>query len=152
MCKRPKDIKTVTVKFGIIPPKDFLAITWFGTMYINKRNKDLWEKEYTDAWKQIILNHENIHLKQAQREGSWIKFYAKYLWYWLKNMFLCGFKNNIAYYCIPYEIEAYQHERNFNYDLEKFYIYQQLSAKITIPIYKNSGDFSTFKKTIKNMF
>lgn len=151
MIKKPNDVKEITIKYGIIPPSGFLAITWFGTMYINKKNKEEWEK-YSETYKRTVINHETIHLKQAQREGTWTKFYAKYLWYWIKGMFLSGFKNDIAYYCIPYEIEAYVNEGNLNYNLSKFEVYQKIPIKTFVSIKKKFKYINLFKQYISNMY
>lgn len=151
MIKNPKDIKELTIKYGIIPPSNYIAITWFGIMHINKKNKELWES-YSNLYKNEVIRHETIHLKQAQKEGSWTKFYAKYLWYWIKAMFLCGFRNSIAYYCNPYEIEAYIHERDNEYNLTKFDVYQNIPIKQLVEIKKSSTSTSSFKEMISNLY
>lgn len=151
MIKKPSDIKEITIKYGIIPPGDFLAITWFGKMYINKKNKVYWES-CSEAYRTRVINHETIHLKQAQREGSWTKFYAKYLWAWIKAMFLCGFKNSIAYYSIPYEVEAHINEKNMNYNLEKFEVYQNIPITTLVKIRKINSNINLFIQYISNMY
>jgi hypothetical protein len=90
----------------LLPPKGFCAITLFGHVFIRK------EYEKMGAWAfNELLYHETIHIKQAIVEhDSWFVFYMKYLGYWIRNMFHCKFKNDIAYHCIPYEMEAYYQE------------------------------------------
>lgn len=69
-------------------------------------------------WKYILfasymriptIKHELIHIEQIAEEGL-IKFYFKYIWYFVKNLFK-GMGWNQAYMNIPYEKEAYE-----NYD------------------------------------
>lgn len=57
------------------------------------------------------IRHETIHLLQAKQCGSWWKYYAKYLWEWLKgNPFTAP--SSSAYYTIPFEMAAYANEDN----------------------------------------
>ena len=151
MIKRPSKIKELTIKYGCIPTSGFLAITFFGTMYINKKNKTKWE-DYSEAYKKEVLNHEGIHLQQAQIEGTWFKFYCKYLWWWIKAMFLCGFKNSIAYYVIPYEVEAHMYENNLKYKCERSKIIQNILIKKLVELKKNSSYQQNFLNAIKNLY
>lgn len=62
-----------------------------------------------------ILNHEKIHMAQAYAisKKSYIPYYLKYLWEWLKqNPLLHGL---VAYYLNPYECEAYIKQNDMNY-------------------------------------
>ena len=60
-----------------------------------------------------LLNHETIHIKQ-QQELLIIGFYLLYVLYWLKGLWVYkDFK--IAYYSIPFEEEAYEHEDDMEY-------------------------------------
>jgi len=61
----------------------------------------------------IIYNHEKIHLVQ-QRELWVVGFYFLYVWYWLKAR-VKGLNGADAYYAIPFEKEAYQHQNNLKY-------------------------------------
>lgn len=149
MLQRPTKIKELTVKYGIIPPKDYLAITFFGTMYINKKNKDYWES-YT--YKEETMIHEGIHLKQAQNDGTWFKFYCKYLWWWIKAIFLSGFKNNIAYYCIPYEVEAYMYENDKYYNCSRSKAIQNIPIRDLVKLKKNSSSHRDYILAIKNLY
>ena len=152
--KRPSEIETITIKYGIIPPSGFLAITWFGNIIINKRNKEHWLNNYTEEEKQITFNHEMIHVKQAQQEhNSWLLFYIKYLYYWIKAMFLCNFKNSIAYYCIPYEIEAYTFEEDKNYNMNKTNTYKNIPMKTIVNVMKtHNGNKKDIVNYIKYMY
>ncbi len=149
--KKPSEIKSIDIKYGIIPPKDFLAITWFGKMYINKKNKEEWEG-YNDTYKRRVVRHEMIHVHQAEKEhDSWFCFYMKYFWYWLKAMFLCGFKNSIAYYCVPYEVEAYIHEKQPLYKLSRFNFYQKVPIRVYVELKKASDSTIEFATKIAEM-
>ena len=59
---------------------------------------------------EVTLNHEKIHLVQ-QKELWVIGFYLLYVYYWLRGK-LAGEQSLIAYLNIPFEIEAYTHERD----------------------------------------
>ncbi len=51
-----------------------------------------------------LTAHELEHVLQMRREGV-LKFYAKYLWFYFKG--LLRYRNSyLAYYNIPYEVEA----------------------------------------------
>lgn len=146
--KRPSEIAVPEVTFGIVPPKGYLAITWFGKIVINKKNKEYWEK-YPDILKNKTINHERIHIRQAEKtHNSWFCFYCKYIWVWLKTFVLSGFKNSIAYYCNPFEVEAYLNETNRFYQLKLFDFYQKIPVSVYIALYKSSKSFSDFLKQI----
>lgn len=92
------------IKMKHFPFPGFGAMSWCGKI-ITKYN-------YVDD---IMKNHERIHLEQALQFKSWISYYITYLWYWIKgNPFLKS-----SYYTIPFEIEAYGNEKNFNYKASK---------------------------------
>jgi hypothetical protein len=84
------------------PVKGFLAITLFGYIFAKRRLSA------------IELNHERIHIAQAEDCGGYFNFYRMYLDYWF-----CTFsktKNNEeAYYSIPFEKEAYANQHNPDY-------------------------------------
>ena len=60
-----------------------------------------------------MLNHESIHIKQ-QQELLVVGFYLLYVFYWLKGLWLYR-DAEIAYYSIPFEIEAYENDENEQY-------------------------------------
>lgn len=137
------------VKYGIIPPRNYYAITWFGTIYINKQNKSEWEQ---DPNRELTISHENIHLRQAQIEGSWCKFYIKYLWKWIKAFIMSGCKNSIAYYCNPYEIEAYIYEADPTYNMQRSKVFQKLSIKKLVKYKKNIKGLKDYLEAISQMY
>ena len=60
-----------------------------------------------------LQNHEMIHIHQ-QRELRVIGFYVLYVYYWLKNI-LAGQDSSVAYYNIPFEVEAYTNQHDLDY-------------------------------------
>lgn len=61
-----------------------------------------------------IIRHEGIHWQQ-QKEMLVLPFYLWYVIEWLINGFIFGFKNNVPYYKLSHEQEAYIHEKNLDY-------------------------------------
>lgn len=120
--KKPQEIDKIEIKWNnILPFNGFLAITFFGKMWIRKSNKNKWEQYLQDGRADEVINHEMIHVKQAlSTNNSWWKFYMLYIWYWLKaNPLFNGF--NFAYYMNPFEIEAYGNESDLGYISENMY-------------------------------
>ena len=60
-----------------------------------------------------VLNHEKIHIKQ-QQELLIVGFYLMYVYYWLRGVWRF-WDTQFAYYSIPFEIEAYEHEDELGY-------------------------------------
>jgi hypothetical protein len=97
-------------------PKDFIAITLFGHVFSNM-NKDELLKYISSKRGKKTINHERIHILQAKSfKLKYFTFYILYLWYWFIGLFKYGIKNNISYYKIPFEREAYENEENINYN------------------------------------
>ena len=90
-------MKIIYNKF--IPIKGFSATVIFGRIYARKEFKPLSER---------TVRHEEIHALQAKDCGGWIRFYLRYLIYWIRF----GYRNN------PFEIEAYGNDFKHDY-LEK---------------------------------
>lgn len=90
----------------LIPFKGFLAINLFGVFFIRKND---------DGSNPVItkrtINHESIHTAQ-QKELLYVGFYLLYLLFWLWNLI---FATRTAYRSIPFEIEAYTNEYDFDY-------------------------------------
>ena len=61
-------------------------------------------KDHADKTK--MLAHEFVHIQQVLKSG-WIKFYASYLYLYLRQFLKHG-THSMAYYTIPYEVEAYK--------------------------------------------
>ena len=98
--------------------KGFSALTFFG--YIVVATKEEAEQlNDTTSEKNSLKRHEMIHLKQAQStNNSWLCFYARYLWYYVRAIPQNKYRRNAAYYLNPFEMEAYEHMYEQDY-LEK---------------------------------
>lgn len=57
-----------------------------------------------------VVRHENVHCAQVSKEG-WLPFYAGYLYSYAKNRYV-GMSHEMAYWAIPFEIEARQGEED----------------------------------------
>jgi len=62
----------------------------------------------------VTINHEKIHIRQ-QAELLLIGFYVLYAYYWLKARLWYKLSNHEAYMAIPFELEAYACEEDFDY-------------------------------------
>ncbi len=92
------------VQMKYFPFKNYSAMSWCGRIITRE----------PDKIDDVTINHETIHLKQAQCYGTWFSYYLRYCIEWLKgNPFTKPFRS--AYYTIPYEVEAYANENDFNY-------------------------------------
>jgi hypothetical protein len=140
---KPSQIKELEiVQMKHFPFSGFSAMSWCGRLVTRRDPNTISETTKT---------HETIHLKQAQVEGSWFKFYLKYLAYWIKgNPFISPC--NSAYYTIPYEMEAYANEENkdypTNYDGKNLAKYIAASSKTK---FKECGSISNWKSYIKSL-
>lgn len=107
-----KNIKIICNK--ILPPKGFKLIALFGTVWTRKALEVMKRYVQTYAGKKS-MNHENIHVLQEKKLPLWwLSYYAVYLWWWFK-LWIVTFDNKLAYKTIPFEIEAYENETNFDY-------------------------------------
>ena len=86
------------------PFQGYLAMTWCGKIITRKPEKI----------SAVVKNHERIHLWQALQYKSWLDYYWQYLKYWVKGGPIMA-PASAAYYTIPFEMEAYGNERNFDY-------------------------------------
>lgn len=101
-----QDAEIVQMKH--FPFEGYLAMSWCGKIITRK----------PDKIKAIDINHERIHLEQALFMGSWISYYWKYLISWIKGN-PCTHPASAAYYTIPFEMEAYGNQHNFDYKVTK---------------------------------
>ena len=106
--------KAEIVKMKYFPFKGFSAMSWCGKVITRNPQK------ISDR----VLNHERIHLEQAlklienSKQKTWLKFYWEYIKEWIKgNPIIAPAKS--AYYTIPFEMEAYGNEHNFNYKVSE---------------------------------
>lgn len=124
------------------PFSPFIAITLFGHVFVRKDYKNTCN---IYEWNETVY-HENIHILQAVYEhDSWFCFYIKYLGYWIRNMFHCGFKNDVAYHCIPYEMEAHYQDifwqSDKSYDCRNLNKFKKFPYKTAISRYQITADW-----------
>ena len=103
--KKPSKIKAVTAKIAFLLPSRFRAITLFGVAYCNK-------------------------VKDAQEINK--RYYLKYIWQWICNFPLVFVGWHMAYKFIPFELEAYANETNYDYaygKAEQWKLFKQLTLK-----------------------
>lgn len=127
------------VKMKYFPFPGYSAMSWCGKI-ITKRDK------VSDK----AINHEKIHLEQAlqiakqENTNTWLTYYWQYLKYWIKgNPF-----SESAYYTIPFEMEAYGNEHDFNYKVTKD-SWKKYEIKDIKEIYKKHRD--NWREFCKNL-
>ena len=96
-------------------PKGFEAITLFGHVFDVQKKDDL--KAYLGTyWGRVMVNHERIHIMQAESfKLKYFTFYLIYIFWGLKGLIKYKFDNFDAYHKIPFEREAYHNEKDFYY-------------------------------------
>ena len=67
---------------------------------------------YIGVPREDVRVHEMTHVQQIERVG-WVRFYLSYLAYYLAGR-IAGKKQMQAYYEIPYEVDAYKVQADFN--------------------------------------
>ena len=92
------------VKMKHFPFQGYLAMNWCGKIITRKPEKI----------SAIVKNHERVHLWQALQYKSWLAYYWQYLKYWVKGGPIMA-PASAAYYTIPFEMEAYGNEHDFDY-------------------------------------
>lgn len=96
------------------PFKGNRFMMWCGRMIYRADNAGKIEK-YMQTYAYVeTFTHETIHLRQAQKAGSWVKYYWKYFCEWIKGNPVIAPASS-AYYTIPYEMEAYANQHNPDY-------------------------------------
>ena len=118
--------KVYIIRMDHFPFKGYSAMSWCG--YNVMRN------DYDDPIAATTLKHEQIHLQQGVREGSWIKFYLKYVWEWIKGNPLIAPATS-AYHTIPYEVEAYANDDDPNYVILPIKSFKIVNRKSTYKKY-----------------
>jgi hypothetical protein len=105
-------------------PKKFLAITLFGNIFFRKSKSEVHSYLLTRSGKETI-NHERIHILQAKTfKTKYFGFYVYYLFYWVRNLWIYGTKDIIAYRNIPFEREAFANDTNFDYSQSNWWDYK----------------------------
>ena len=117
--KRPSKIKIVSAKKAWLMLPNFSAITLFGIVYC-KTKKMADEINKTDKIDSRLESHETIHVRQAEStKDSWIVYYLKYIWQWILNFPLIFVNLYAPYKFMPFELEAYANQDNWDYCLGK---------------------------------
>lgn len=92
--------------------KGYTALTFFGTIITSSTE----DAERMNSENNSLKRHEMIHLKQAQSlHDSWLLFYIRYLWYYLRALPQNRHMRNAAYVINPFEMEAYRHQDDVDY-------------------------------------
>lgn len=148
---KPSDYEKVELyEMNHFPFKGYKYMMFCGKMIYRSDNKEKIEAEIGTEKFNISTNHETIHLKQAQTKGSWISYYITYLWEWIKGNPIIH-PSQSAYYTIPYEMEAYGNEFDFdyptNYDGSNLKYYTIKDRKKTYK--EHRYDWKDYCKTIK---
>lgn len=92
--------------------RGYTAMTFFGKIITHTQQ----EAEALNKGMNALKRHELIHLRQAQSCGdSWLRFYWKYLGYWLKGCRMRRKLPNAGYLLNPFEMEAYAHMYDADY-------------------------------------
>ena len=111
--RRPSRLQRMTaVADGFWLGEGYAALTFFGYIVTKtQREADKVNSTYT-----TLNNHEDIHLRQAQAcHDSWVLFYLRYTWYWLKAVLTPGISAHEAYRLNPFEMEAYLNDHDMDY-------------------------------------
>lgn len=112
---KPGEVEKATLMgMDHFPFEGYSYMMWCGKMIYRNDMYEKRRKEWITKKYKVSKNHETIHLKQAQQCGSWVKYYWKYLWEWLKGNPVIAPASS-AYYTIPYEMEAYANEDDMTY-------------------------------------
>ena len=95
--------------------KGYMAITLFGHIFW-RDSKEFVEKYLNTRRGEITVNHERIHMLQADTfKTKYFGFYMYYLWYWIIGLFKYGITKYASYMQIPFEKEARANQEDMNY-------------------------------------
>lgn len=98
--------KVEVLLFKHFPFEGYKYMMWCGKIITTKQ-------EYLTP-SEVSLNHERIHLLQAQMYSHWYKYYLHYVKGWIKGNPI-SHPAQSAYYTIPEEMEAYGNEHRSGY-------------------------------------
>ena len=146
-----KDLEVMTMKH--FPFKGYKWLMWCGRMISRADNAEKIQAEMMTKKFQVSMNHEKIHLMQAVVCGdSWVKYYLRYLWEWLRRGFLAPMSAN--YYISRYESEACANEEDTGYCAD--YDGRNLRGKYSIrkakKLYRQlGGTASAWKEYVKGL-
>ena len=112
---KPSKINLLKAKKALFLFSGYRALTWKGIAYC-KKESDIQLINAQDTINSNFEAHEMTHVKQAEStHDSWFCFYILYIWYWLLNFPLFIYGTMMPYYFIPFELEAYNNEIDWNY-------------------------------------
>lgn len=130
--KRPSKIKVVTAKKAWLLFSGFAAITLFGVVYCKSQSR-VDEINKTENIDSQLESHETIHVRQAEStHDSWLLYYLKYIWQWIINFPLIFVNTYAPYKFMPFELEAYANQDDWDYCLgkcENWKVYKKLTLK-----------------------
>ena len=134
---RISDMRAVAKPFWI--PKGYDGLTFFGHIIThNLQDAEDFNRDFN-----AIKNHEMIHLYQARAcHDSWLRFYWRYLRYWIQASRYRRRMKNAGYLLNPFEIEAYRHMHNLDYLKDKpngtngWQQYAQMSLEERLKLYQ----------------
>ena len=134
---RISDMRAVAKPFWI--PKGYDGLTFFGHIITH----NLQDAEDFNRGFNAIKNHEMIHLYQARAcHDSWLRFYWRYLRYWIQASRYRRRMKNAGYLLNPFEIEAYRHMHDLDYLKDKpngtngWQQYAQMSLEERLKLYQ----------------
>ena len=147
---KPKDVKGKDLEIIRMNyfPRNKIMLVWCGKVFIRKDAYVSCNVLSEFAGLRIAI-HEYGHLMQAKSEGSWIKYYLKYLWNWFKhNPFY-----KYSFYLNKYEMEVYANEDTLiywdDYDAEYLDIWDLKDARKQFV--KNGNTVKSWKQYIKKI-
>ena len=120
--------------------KGFTALTFFGTIITASKE----EADRLNTTQSSIKTHEMIHLRQAQSlHDSWLLFYVRYLWYYVRSLPQNRHMRRAAYLTNPFELEAYRHMHDSQYleqcknGANEWRVYAKMKPRQRLEEYKN---------------
>ena len=149
----PNDCNKVELfPMNYFPFTGYKYMMWCGKMIYRINNKDNIISSIGTPTYTKDVTHETIHLKQAQIEGTWLKYYWRYVCEWIKGNPILH-PSSSAYYTIPFEMEAYANENDsnypVNYDGKYLHCYDIKNRKSTYKKYGSSRQWKEYVKTIE---
>ena len=137
---RQNDMRAVAMPRWI--RKGYDGLTFFGHIITHTDE----EAEAFNARFGSFKNHEMIHLYQARStHNSWLCFYLRYGWYWLRANRYRKHLRNAGYLLNPFEMEAYANMYDLHYLDDKksgtneWRRYARMSLQERLCIYQNKS-------------
>ena len=153
---KPSEINNIRAKKTWCLLPSFDAIMWKGIAYC-KKNEKMDNINKTDEIDSNLKSHELIHVRQAySMKDSWFRFYANYVWEYIKNLPLIFTNIKAPYFMIHTEIEAYANANNWKYaaankPLEEWKKYKKLTLSEKRTLAKEFFATKDLKKYASNV-